>query len=341
MRFLGYSQFLLERLEIGSFPGNLLLVAQENSVEKRYTLLNQDTITGDIVIRSSPSGWTVEQVAAEKGQGPFLYEVAMMSVYPEYLSPSYTGDTSDSALQVWKKFYQRTDVERKGESLRMKPTPDYGRLRKESLSPDERMSLNRAANQFYSSKAKKINEAKVLPATFSEHIDLGGVRMPIRIEFDRDKRMHAYYEDLLLCTSYCPNKASRKAYMEVMLKGLERYMRTLPGLIIEIRDFLSKVDIESVINLKRTDSNQYLEEAGDEYRLFLHITDHRDSYRIAYSDKERGLLRKAFMTSEWEFPKYPEFSSSSVSTRRMFISVRRFMKTPEYRKKVASSKLGI
>lgn len=49
-------------------------------------------------------------VAAEKGYGPLMYELAMMTIYDNGLTLTRNGDIRDAAFDVWKKFYTRSDV---------------------------------------------------------------------------------------------------------------------------------------------------------------------------------------------------------------------------------------
>jgi hypothetical protein len=54
----------------------------------------------------------VTAVATEKGFGPFMYELAMMHIYNEKmgLMPQRDGDVREGAFGVWKKFFERRDV---------------------------------------------------------------------------------------------------------------------------------------------------------------------------------------------------------------------------------------
>jgi hypothetical protein len=66
-------------------------------------------------LRNSELGYDVDNVAAEKGFGPFIYELAMMhaNIRRKGLMPNRSGDIRTEALNVWEKFYMRTDVEKK------------------------------------------------------------------------------------------------------------------------------------------------------------------------------------------------------------------------------------
>lgn len=56
----------------------------------------------------------VTGVAAERGFGPFIYELAMMHLSREGngLMPTRDGDVRDVAFNVWKQFFKRPDVKR-------------------------------------------------------------------------------------------------------------------------------------------------------------------------------------------------------------------------------------
>ncbi len=53
---------------------------------------------------------TVAGVAAEKGLGPLIYEIAMTFIYPDYLMPSRFGNIKPEAFMVWEKFFRRNDI---------------------------------------------------------------------------------------------------------------------------------------------------------------------------------------------------------------------------------------
>lgn len=75
----------------------------------------EDLIYGYIHTAYHPSEapyFSVISVGAEKGYGPFMYELAMMSLYNrnQLLMPSRDGDIRGEAWDVWLKFYQRSDI---------------------------------------------------------------------------------------------------------------------------------------------------------------------------------------------------------------------------------------
>jgi len=52
----------------------------------------------------------VTGVAAEKGYGPLMYELAMMTIYDNGLTATRGGDIRGTAWEIWKKFYKRDDI---------------------------------------------------------------------------------------------------------------------------------------------------------------------------------------------------------------------------------------
>lgn len=66
-------------------------------------------------LRNSELGYDVDNVAAEKGFGPFIYELAMMQASKKGmgLMPNRRGDVRGEAFNVWEKFYNRDDVQKK------------------------------------------------------------------------------------------------------------------------------------------------------------------------------------------------------------------------------------
>ena len=75
----------------------------------------QDLVYGYIHTAYHPSEapyFSVISVGAEKGYGPFMYELAMMALYNknQLLMPSRDGDIRGEAWEVWLKFYHRSDI---------------------------------------------------------------------------------------------------------------------------------------------------------------------------------------------------------------------------------------
>jgi hypothetical protein len=82
-------------------------ILYSKSEDKLYGVITIEDLNKDGNIRS------VGRVAAEKGYGPMMYEIAMAYINPSFLMPSRDGDIRNAAWEVWKKFYQRNDVNKK------------------------------------------------------------------------------------------------------------------------------------------------------------------------------------------------------------------------------------
>lgn len=105
---------------MGMLPESTALFVAE--VSSGYELIlfdpNSDNVYGTIMIvlhESEAPYYYVRGVAAIKGFGPFIYELAMMLLDKEgqMLMPSRDGDVRGEAWGVWKKFYDRNGVKKK------------------------------------------------------------------------------------------------------------------------------------------------------------------------------------------------------------------------------------
>jgi len=76
---------------------------------------NASHIYGVITFTHRGGDYQVAGVAAQSGFGPFMYELAMMHIAPEKkgLMPARDGDVRGDAWNVWEKFYERSDVQKK------------------------------------------------------------------------------------------------------------------------------------------------------------------------------------------------------------------------------------
>ena len=115
-----YKEMIVEAmLDIGNLPDTTGLY---------YTPLNNsgielnlyDPVSKNIYATISaiaPSGDInhVTGVAAQKGFGPLMYEMAMMQsqLNKKWLAPASDGDVRGEAMNVWVKFYKREDVEKR------------------------------------------------------------------------------------------------------------------------------------------------------------------------------------------------------------------------------------
>lgn len=105
-----YTQFITERYDINNIPNNIVLLSLLYGKAGKFFLydtLNKKVI-GFIVFDDY-----VDRVFTENGYGAFLYETALTYRYPDGLSMSRDGSTSDDAINVWEKFLKRNDVIKK------------------------------------------------------------------------------------------------------------------------------------------------------------------------------------------------------------------------------------
>jgi len=73
----------------------------------------EGTFKGMIGFQDEGGDNWVSVVAGEKGYGPLMYELAMMYSSPKGLMPSRTGDIEDKSKNIWIKFFNRDDIEKK------------------------------------------------------------------------------------------------------------------------------------------------------------------------------------------------------------------------------------
>lgn len=98
-------------------PEGTGLFIEENNSGASLTLYNPKnketyaTITFISHISEGPFHW-VSGVAAEKGFGPLIYELAFMYIHEQNskLMPSRDGNVRGGAFNVWEKMYKRNDV---------------------------------------------------------------------------------------------------------------------------------------------------------------------------------------------------------------------------------------
>lgn len=109
-----FYDFINERYEINNLSDHIVMLSKSGG--ESYTFLLYDTIKKEPIgyigfgYYNTIDSYTVEGAYANRGYGPFLYESAMTMAYPYGVSMSRSGNTSWDALNVWKKFLDRTDV---------------------------------------------------------------------------------------------------------------------------------------------------------------------------------------------------------------------------------------
>lgn len=158
-RFCLLSEMLFneEMVQVNSLAKDIFLLKHNNSYKTRLILFNAPKVaealkngikaTDAIVATISYMNIgkyqdvaAISSVAATKGFGPTIYEIALADA--DWLKPDY--EVSDDAENVWKKFFQRRDIEKK-------------RL-KEPVHPDQRDVLNYA----YHLKTPSFNLKKLI-----------------------------------------------------------------------------------------------------------------------------------------------------------------------------------
>ena len=85
----------------------LFFILYSKSEDKVYGTITTSDINGSNKIQE------VGRVAAEKGYGPLMYEMAMAYINSGSLMPTRDGDIRSEAWNVWKKFYERKDIGKK------------------------------------------------------------------------------------------------------------------------------------------------------------------------------------------------------------------------------------
>lgn len=80
----------------------------KKQIENYIQSFSSTAIMGQIVASKTNEGYLINTVAAKEKYGPLLYEI--LSSIGGWIIPGY--DVSKEASAVWKKFYQRDDVEK-------------------------------------------------------------------------------------------------------------------------------------------------------------------------------------------------------------------------------------
>ena len=68
-------------------------------------------IKGTITISNNGNNFSADKVAANKGYGPLMFELAMQHVYPKGIIPDRDGDIREGALSVLDKFVNNSNGE--------------------------------------------------------------------------------------------------------------------------------------------------------------------------------------------------------------------------------------
>lgn len=104
-----YKDFLNERIKYTD--DNFILIKQKNLFflyddknNKPLGYICYGLTDGDV--------YSIYGAYSEHGYGPLMYEIVMTYVYPKGITLSDDSGTSGDALNVWNKFFERTDVKK-------------------------------------------------------------------------------------------------------------------------------------------------------------------------------------------------------------------------------------
>jgi len=143
-------------LRMESLPSTTGLFIMDKGVTIMMSLYDPESnkCYGYLTATDSMEGsndYSVMSVAAEKGFGPFVYELAMMYVNAKGkgLTPSRDGDVRGDAFDVWAKFYDRKDVKKN------KLTPDSPGFKFAILFDDDEMEDVDDVFEFYRELSKE------------------------------------------------------------------------------------------------------------------------------------------------------------------------------------------
>jgi hypothetical protein len=92
---------------------NLILIHQKGDYLLLYDPINKIPI-GYIafVLNSNDNVYPIYGIYSKNGYGPILYELAMTYVYPNGITLDDGSPTSREAINVWDKFYSRSDIKK-------------------------------------------------------------------------------------------------------------------------------------------------------------------------------------------------------------------------------------
>lgn len=104
-------QFSTDPYDPNLAPWEINEAYESADVKKQWltTAIGNRAIVGAVGIRKADT-WRVSYSVAVEKYGPMLYDVAMASIYPEYLCSDY--DLTAASQKVWNKMLERNDVEK-------------------------------------------------------------------------------------------------------------------------------------------------------------------------------------------------------------------------------------
>ena len=99
-----------EYKKMSSLPRNIIISIYDDMNISLYDFVNGEILGFVGLSRNKDGTYYFPMIAAEKGFGPTVLEVALMFCHPNGLMVSRDGDIRGDAFNVWEKMYRRKDV---------------------------------------------------------------------------------------------------------------------------------------------------------------------------------------------------------------------------------------
>jgi hypothetical protein len=99
-----------EYKKMSSLPRNIIISIYDDMNISLYDFVNGEILGFVGLSRNKDGTYYFPMIAAEKGFGPTVLEVALMFCHPNGLMVSRDGDIRGDAFNVWEKMYKRKDV---------------------------------------------------------------------------------------------------------------------------------------------------------------------------------------------------------------------------------------
>ena len=99
-----------EYKKMSSLPRNIIISIYDDMNISLYDFVNGEILGFVGLSRNEDGTYYFPMIAAEKGFGPTVLEVALMFCHPNGLMVSRDGDIRGDAFNVWEKMFRRKDV---------------------------------------------------------------------------------------------------------------------------------------------------------------------------------------------------------------------------------------
>ena len=102
--------------EISELENDFALFITKKGVIVNFIIYNTEELEVKGLLsmykNNNMENYSVSAVAAEKGFGSLMYEIAMTYIYPLGIMPSRDGDVREGAFNIYEKFFDRKDVQK-------------------------------------------------------------------------------------------------------------------------------------------------------------------------------------------------------------------------------------